>query len=88
LKKVHPFTQVVWTALHSVYKAVQNQQETDGKIVQLVQTMAEVYAFAKDADSLSEAKKHLEGTITTIAQQTAKCAMFIREYTGHGFLSR
>jgi hypothetical protein len=50
--------------------------------------MAEVYAFAKDADSLSEAKKHLEGTITTIAQQTAKCAMFIREYTGHGFLGR
>ncbi|KAJ7804787.1 hypothetical protein B0H14DRAFT_3883286 [Mycena olivaceomarginata] len=86
--KIHPFTQVAWMALHSVYKAVQNQQETDGKIVQLVQTMAEVYAFAKDADSLSEAKKHLEGTVTTIAQQTAKCAMFIREYTGHGFLIR
>jgi hypothetical protein len=44
---------------------VQNQQETDGKIVQLVQMMAEVYAFAKDTDLLSEAKKNLEGTVTT-----------------------
>ncbi|KAJ7340851.1 hypothetical protein DFH08DRAFT_783276 [Mycena albidolilacea] len=67
---------------------MQNQQETDGKIVQLVQTMAEVYTFAKDADSLSTAKKHLEDTVTTIVQQTAKCAIFVREYTRHGFLGR
>jgi hypothetical protein len=67
---------------------MQNQQETDGKFVQLVQTMAEVYAFAKDVDSLSTAKKHLEDTVTTIVQQTAKCAIFVREYTGHGFLGR
>ncbi|KAJ7844761.1 hypothetical protein B0H14DRAFT_2776188, partial [Mycena olivaceomarginata] len=86
--KIHPVTQVAWTALHAVYKAVQNQQETDGKIVQLVQTMAEVYAFARDVDSLSAAKKHLEDTVTTIVQQTAKCAIFVREYTGHGFLGR
>ncbi|KAJ7844754.1 hypothetical protein B0H14DRAFT_991057 [Mycena olivaceomarginata] len=86
--KIHPITQVAWTALHAIYKAVKNQQETGGKIVQLVQTMAEVYAFAKDVDSLSAAKKHLEDTVTTIVQQTAKCAMFVREYTGHGFLGR
>ncbi|KAJ7844732.1 hypothetical protein B0H14DRAFT_2776040 [Mycena olivaceomarginata] len=86
--KIHPVTQVAWTALHAIYKAVQNQQETDGKIVQLVQTMAEVYAFTKDVNSLSTAKKHLEDTVTTIVQQTAKCAIFVREYTGHGFLGR
>ncbi|KAJ7340801.1 hypothetical protein DFH08DRAFT_811980 [Mycena albidolilacea] len=68
--------------------AVQNQRETDGKIVQLVQKMAEVYTFAKDADSLSAAKKHLKDTVTTIVQQTAKCVIFVREYTGHGFLGR
>ncbi|KAJ7814008.1 hypothetical protein B0H14DRAFT_2458294, partial [Mycena olivaceomarginata] len=84
--KIHPFAQVAWTALHAVYKALQNQRETDRKIVQLVQTMAEVYTFAKDTDSLSAAKKHLEDTVTTIVQQTAKCAIFVREYTGHGFL--
>jgi hypothetical protein len=39
-------------------------------------------------DSLSAAKKHLEDTVTTIVQQMAKCAMFVREYTGHGFLGR
>jgi mRNA-degrading endonuclease YafQ of YafQ-DinJ toxin-antitoxin module len=50
--------------------------------------MAEVYAFAKDMDLLSAAKKHLEDTVTTIVQQTAKCAIFVREYTGHGFLGR
>ncbi|KAJ7804767.1 hypothetical protein B0H14DRAFT_2882847, partial [Mycena olivaceomarginata] len=57
--------------------AMQNQQETDGKIVELVHTMAEVYAFAKDVDLLSAAKKHLEDTVTTIVQQTAKCAIFV-----------
>jgi Fe2+ transport system protein B len=50
--------------------------------------MAEVYAFAKDVDLLSAAKKHLEDTVTTIVQQTAKCAMFVREYTGNGFLGK
>jgi exonuclease V gamma subunit len=67
---------------------MQNQQETDGKIIQLVQTMAEVYTFAKNTNSLSAAKQHLEDTVTTIVQQTGKCAMFVREYTGHGFLGR
>ncbi|KAJ7807420.1 hypothetical protein B0H14DRAFT_3483233 [Mycena olivaceomarginata] len=86
LKIGDEFVKVAWTALHAIYKAVKNQQETGGKIVQLVQTMAEVYAFAKDMDLLSAAKKHLEDTVTTIVQQTAKCAMFVREYTGHGFL--
>jgi hypothetical protein len=50
--------------------------------------MAELYSFAKDADSLSEAKKHLEDTVAKIVQLTARCAMFIREYTGHGFIGR
>ncbi|KAJ7844728.1 hypothetical protein B0H14DRAFT_2775972 [Mycena olivaceomarginata] len=86
--KIHPVTQVAWMALHAVYKAVQNQQEIDGKIVELVQTMAKVYTFMKDMDSLSTAKKHLKDTATTIVQQTAKCAIFVREYTGHGFLGR
>ncbi|KAJ7292492.1 hypothetical protein C8J57DRAFT_1456967 [Mycena rebaudengoi] len=79
--KIHPYANVAWMALTSVYKAVQNQQQKDEKVVQLVQTMAELYSFAKDADSLSEAKKHLEDTVTKIVQLTARCAMFIREYT-------
>jgi hypothetical protein len=50
--------------------------------------MAEVYAFTKDVDLLSAAKKYLEDTVTIIVQQTAKCAIFVWEYTGHGFLGR
>ena len=63
---------------------MQNQQEMDEKVIHLVQIMAEVYSFVKDVDSLKKIER-LEYVVMEIAKQTVECAIFIREYTGHGF---
>jgi hypothetical protein len=63
---------------------VQNQRETDDKVLQLVQTMVELYSFAEDIESLRDKMKSLENVVE-ITKQTLECAIFIQEYTGHGF---
>jgi hypothetical protein len=54
----------------------------------LVQTIADVYSFAEDIESLSEKIMRFEKIISALVKQTEECALFIREYTGHGFCGR
>ncbi|KAJ7611212.1 hypothetical protein FB45DRAFT_1065901 [Roridomyces roridus] len=82
---IHPYANVAWKILTSVYKVVQKQQETDGKIVKLAQTMDEVYSFVKDLDFLPQKLKALEQQASAIVKQTVECALFIQEYNHHGF---
>jgi hypothetical protein len=63
---------------------VKKQQQTDQSIAQLVQKMVDVYSFTKDVKSLPEIAR-VEGVISAIVQETAKCALFIREFTAHAF---
>ncbi|KAF9050943.1 hypothetical protein BDP27DRAFT_1515172 [Rhodocollybia butyracea] len=84
--KVHPYSNVAWMVLFSVYEAVKKQKETDENVGRLVQAMADVYAFAEDIESaVTEKIKHFEKTIYALVKQTEECALFIWEYTGHGF---
>jgi len=64
---------------------VKNQLETDNKLVDLVNTMIDVWSFVDDVNSLPAKMKRLEDIIDKIQTQTVECAIFIREYTGHGF---
>jgi hypothetical protein len=64
---------------------VKGQLERDSKLVGLVQTMEDVYSFVEASDSFREKVQLLEVTIGRILKQTVECAIFIREYTGHGF---
>ncbi|KAJ7936182.1 hypothetical protein B0H13DRAFT_1589744, partial [Mycena leptocephala] len=82
---IHPYANVAWKVLTSVYEAVKKQRETDGKIVELVRMMATTFSFVEDAESLPEG---LENTSLDIIKQTVECAIFIREYTGKGFGGR
>jgi uncharacterized protein YwgA len=63
---------------------VEKQQDMDEKVLELVQTMAEVYSFVDDVESLEKVKR-LKDVVVEITKQTVECAIFIREYTGHGF---
>ncbi|KAF9060133.1 hypothetical protein BDP27DRAFT_433146 [Rhodocollybia butyracea] len=65
LSKIHPYSNVAWKVLFSVYEAVQKQTETDADVCRLVQTMADVYAFVKDIESASE-------KITRFAKQSMR----------------
>ncbi|KAJ7117535.1 hypothetical protein C8R44DRAFT_626722, partial [Mycena epipterygia] len=85
LAAIHPYANVAWKVLTSVYQAVKQQWETDKKIVELVQTMVTTLSFVEDTKSLPEKIEGLENTCLAIVKQTVECAMFIREYTGKGF---
>jgi hypothetical protein len=74
-------------SLRSV-QAVKSQQATDNKTLELVQNMVEVYSFVEDVESLSQKIKRLENVVTEITKQTLECAIFLREYTGHGFTGK
>ncbi|KAJ7611219.1 WD40-repeat-containing domain protein [Roridomyces roridus] len=82
---IHPYANVAWKILTFVYKVVQKQQETDGKIIKLAQRMDEVYSFVKDLEFLPQKIKSLEQQVSAIVKQTVECALFIQEYNQHGF---
>ena len=47
--------------------------------------MNEVYLFVNTIQSVLNKLQLLEDIVAKILQQTVECAIFIREYTGHGF---
>jgi hypothetical protein len=71
--------------LRLVVQAVNEQVKRDKKLVDLVMAMENVYSFVDTIHALPSKLQVLEDTITKILKQTIECAMFIREYTGHGF---
>ncbi|KAJ6559940.1 hypothetical protein B0H19DRAFT_1146120 [Mycena capillaripes] len=88
LAAIHPYANVAWKVLTSVYQAVKQQRETDKKIVELVGTMVTTFSFVEDIESLPEKIEGLEHTCLAIVKQTVECAIFIREYAGKGFGGR
>ncbi|KAJ6565679.1 hypothetical protein B0H10DRAFT_1081013 [Mycena sp. CBHHK59/15] len=85
IAKIHPYANVAWKVLTSVYQAVKTQQETDDKLLKLVTTMVDVYSFVDDVEFLAQKIKRLEDTVMATVKQTVECALFIQEYTGSGF---
>ncbi|KAJ7832405.1 hypothetical protein B0H14DRAFT_2364748, partial [Mycena olivaceomarginata] len=88
--KIHPYANMAWKVLTSVYKVrelaiVKHQQETNDNLLKLVETMRDVYAFVEDVDFLPEKIKSLEDKALVIVQQTVECALFIQDYTDTGF---
>ncbi|KAJ7108208.1 hypothetical protein C8R44DRAFT_298178 [Mycena epipterygia] len=89
---IHPYASIAWKVLTSVYQAVKKQQETDNKLLKLVETMNNVYSFVEDLDAVTLSKeiklKGLEDSALAIVKQTVECALFIQEYCGNGFCDR
>ncbi|KAK6995755.1 hypothetical protein R3P38DRAFT_2737534 [Favolaschia claudopus] len=90
LAKVHPYMNVAWKILTSVYiyKIAKYQHKADEKLVKLIEAMAKLYFFATKADLVVEKCKHVQDSVLCIAKQTLECALFIREYLGNGFLGQ
>ncbi|KZP15986.1 hypothetical protein FIBSPDRAFT_934869 [Athelia psychrophila] len=88
LAKVHPYADTAWKILSAVHKAYEHQKDTDVAVVTLFKEMAALYSFVDDLGDLPGKIKQLEHAIVQILAQTTECALFFREYTGHGFVRR
>ena len=66
-------------------KAVQGQLERDNQLIDLVTTMENVYSFVDTLQEIPNKLLVLENVTMSILKQTVECAIFVREYTDHGF---
>ena len=64
---------------------MKGQLDRDTQLMGLVKAMEDVYSFVEASESFQERVQVLQETIDKILKQTVECAIFIREYTGHGF---
>ena len=64
---------------------MKGQLDRDAQLVGLVNAMEDVYLFVEASESFQVKVHVLQRTIDKILKQTVECAIFIREYTGHGF---
>jgi hypothetical protein len=66
-------------------QTVQGHLYGDKPLLDLLRTMENVYLFVDTVQEVPDKLVALEHVITGILKQTVECAIFIREYTGHGF---
>ncbi|KII86762.1 hypothetical protein PLICRDRAFT_55670 [Plicaturopsis crispa FD-325 SS-3] len=86
--KIHPYLNVAWQVLSSIYKAVQGQVERDQKLLALFAAMQDAYSVVEPTEAFRKKIHTLEILFQKIIVHTTECAMFIREYCGHGFGGR
>lgn len=61
------------------------QLAIDQSVCDLADTMKNVYSFVDAIEAIPSKISQLEDVIRRIFIQTVECAVFIREYSGHGF---
>ncbi|KAL4265530.1 C2 domain-containing protein [Pleurotus pulmonarius] len=90
--QVHPYINVAWKTVSSVYKVVKNQLDRDEAICDLLESMAVLYGFTVPLEVMQSDHAELDGTLVDvikhILQQTIECSLFVQEYSGKGFAGR
>ncbi|KAF7987072.1 hypothetical protein HWV62_227 [Athelia sp. TMB] len=86
--KVHPYAKLAWDVLSAAHTIIMAQLVIDQSIVDLAKTMQDVYSFVDAIEAVPSKIRQLEDVIHRIFVQTVECAVFIREYSGHGFAGR
>lgn len=72
----------------TAHQAVRNVFDADGKLVDLVRTMADAFEFAEDVQKLQDGAAVLQKPIDGLFKQTIECCIFIRRYTSHRFAGK
>ncbi|KAG1871581.1 hypothetical protein F4604DRAFT_1955755 [Suillus subluteus] len=86
--QIHPFVNLAWQVVSSLYTIVRDQLDRDKRIGDLTDIMEDVYTFVDDVKSFPSRLASQEEIIKKIMFQTIECMLFIREYSGHGFCRR
>ncbi|KAG2357448.1 hypothetical protein BDR07DRAFT_1612520 [Suillus spraguei] len=86
--QIHPFANLAWQIVSSLYTIAKDQLDRDKRIGDLTDMMEDVYTFVDDVKSFPSRLASQEETIKKIMFQTIECMLFIQEYSGHGFCGR
>jgi hypothetical protein len=66
-------------------QVVKGQFDRDTSLMELMESMQELYLFVDAVKAVPQKIDRLESIILMILRQTVECVVFIREYSGHGF---
>ncbi|KAG1813834.1 uncharacterized protein BJ212DRAFT_1482194 [Suillus subaureus] len=83
--QIHPFVNLAWQVVSSLYTIARDQLDRDKRIGDLTNMMEDVYTFVDDVKSFPSRLAPQEEIIKKIMFQTIECMLFIQEYSGHGF---
>ncbi|KAG1879614.1 hypothetical protein C8R48DRAFT_648028 [Suillus tomentosus] len=86
--QIHPFVNLAWQVVSSLYTIARGQLDRDKSIGELTDMMEDVYTFVDDIKRFPSRLASQEETIKKIMSQTIECMLFIQEYSGHGFCGR
>ncbi|KAI0685266.1 WD40-repeat-containing domain protein [Cytidiella melzeri] len=88
LAKIHPFVSAAWTVASALYGVITKQMKADQAVVDLAEALSRSLDFALDAHLLRDKFRSAESTVARLFNQITECCLFIREYTGKGFVAR
>lgn len=69
-------------------QGISKQFKTDKSLVELVRAMEKAFEFSNHSHSLSDKAQYLEKSIIELLKQITECCLFVRQYTGHGFVGK
>ena len=72
--------------IHYLLQVVDHTFQTDKKVVHLVRSMEDAFAFVRERETLANKMLILHQSIQSLLKQTTECCMFVRRYTERGFL--
>ncbi|KAH7918698.1 hypothetical protein BV22DRAFT_1024158 [Leucogyrophana mollusca] len=84
--QAHPWAALAWGVLSVIPKTIGAQMNRDQKVQQLWSMTAGMLSFLNEAESAIEQCQ--VRIVSKMMQQMYKCALFIREYCGKGFISQ
>ncbi|KAL5480457.1 hypothetical protein ACEPAI_1727 [Sanghuangporus weigelae] len=88
LSEMHPFLSIAWKIASGLYSAVEKVYKTDNRVIDLVQSMDDAFAFVCGVETLPDKSTSLQQAIMGLLKQTIECCFFVSCYTGRGFLGR
>ncbi|KAI0705932.1 WD40-repeat-containing domain protein [Cytidiella melzeri] len=88
LAAIHPFVSAAWTVASALYGVLEKQFKTDQALVKLAGRLSDILDFALDADQVRKKLEGIHSVVVKLFNQITECCLFIREYTGRGFVGR
>ncbi|KAF7971790.1 hypothetical protein HWV62_19921 [Athelia sp. TMB] len=80
LSEIHPYVQTACFVLSAVAKVIVAQQKRDRAVVQLIDTIDDVYSFILAAELTSTMENHPK-ILADLSAMTLECTYFIRDYS-------
>ncbi|KAL5522012.1 hypothetical protein ACEPAF_1868 [Sanghuangporus sanghuang] len=82
LSEMHPFLTIVWKIASGLYSAVEKVYKTDNRVIHLVQSMDDAFAFVRDVETLRGKSASLQQAIVGLLKQKKTKGKKTRSFLG------